>query len=130
MGKFVFRKGLVIGIILLFIGASIIPSISGNTYDFRIQNIVIEEKLNYDTFESNNEVCDWPMFRHDSLHTGYTECIGQFQNSGNLKWKNQPNTLTPEMRSTPAIADIDNDDNLEVIVCSFDSNIYTKRNIN
>ena len=44
--KYVFRKGLVIGIIILFVGASVVPSISGNVEEKNKTNIDIDPTLN------------------------------------------------------------------------------------
>ena len=43
--KYVFRKGLVIGIIILFVGASVVPSISGNVEGKNKTNIDIDPTL-------------------------------------------------------------------------------------
>ena len=56
--KYVFRKGLVIGIIILFVGASVVPSISGNVEEKNKTNIdidpTLDEHIIKESFADNN----------------------------------------------------------------------------
>jgi len=84
MQKSILRKGLTIGIIILFAGASFIPSISGN---IKILNssINIENETKNKIINSQNDVDWWPMFRQNSGNTGSSASIAPFTN--HLKWK-------------------------------------------
>ncbi len=68
----------------------------------------------YDTYYS------WPMIHHDPRHTGYTEGVGVIMKPQE-KWVFSTKEC---IRSTPAIADVDNDCLMEVIVTSDDGAIY------
>ena len=67
-----FRKCLEIGIIILFLGAIFIPSISGNF--LKIANFTdIEIDLENNIVEKSLRGIDWwPMFHHDLQLTGFT----------------------------------------------------------
>lgn len=73
-----FKKYLIIGLIILFVGASIFPSISGIIDN----NYILEDWENgIDNKDSQNkksrtevftDVDWWPMFQHDECHTGFS----------------------------------------------------------
>jgi len=81
MTKNVFRKGLVIGIILLFLGASIVPSISG----------INENIINNEIVESNHKLSDgyirvwwkWNETYHPSDCEWNITCFNKIQNAIN-----------------------------------------------
>ena len=60
MSKFIINKSLVLAIILIFVGASVIPSITGN----QKINVILNEEI-----QLSENSCDWPMFQHDPQHT-------------------------------------------------------------
>ena len=94
------KKGFVIGIILLFIGASILPSISG---DIRTQKDVVQIKGL--KFDSSSTTDWWPMFHHDLNLTGYTTSTAPSTNK--VLWtKGTWDTFWDDaQRSAPAIVD-------------------------
>lgn len=62
----------------------------------------------------------WPMFLHDTYHTGLSPLIGDMDTCYNF-W--QYETDWP-ISSSPALGDIDNDGNLEVVIGAYDGNLY------
>ncbi len=61
MRKNMFGKGLVVVIIVLFLGASVVPSISGNVES----NIEPSSQVS----KSSSTTDWWSMFRHDPPHS-------------------------------------------------------------
>ena len=66
-----FKKGLVVGILALFIVASVVPSISGNIN----QTILNLKKVGKDN-ECSSNTDWWPMFHHDLQSTGFSTSLG------------------------------------------------------
>jgi len=62
------RKGLVVGIIVLFIGTSVTSSIS--VHDVKIDNIDINSD---ESFDSSSRIDWWPMFHPDIQRTEYSK---------------------------------------------------------
>lgn len=99
----IYRKYLVIGIIFLFVGASVIPSISGSIGKINdIKSILTEDIINaIQTDERKAQTKSntdwWPMFRHDPGNTGSTTSTGPDTNE--ILWKetisNEISTATP-----------------------------------
>ncbi len=94
------EKEFVIGIILLFIGASILPSISG---DIREQKDIAH--INDLKSEVSSTTDWWPMFHHDLNLTGYTTSTAPSTNK--VLWtKGTWDTFWDDaQRSAPAIVD-------------------------
>ena len=72
-----FRKYLVVGIILLFVGASVLPSINGTKNAINVKDskeLLIQEKnqIKEECLSTSSDVDWWPMFHHDPQHTGYS----------------------------------------------------------
>jgi outer membrane protein assembly factor BamB len=128
MQNYVFRKSLVIGIIILFFGASVVPSISMNIENNCNTHVkdIFEEELNLIKDESNKNVCNWPMFRHDSIHNGYTDCKGKISKPY-TKWAYPTKAL---IHSSPSVGDINDDGELEIVFCAWDGNVYALKGIN
>ena len=91
MKKHIIRKTLVLGIIILFIGSIITPSISGNVSKINdinsvktrdINNAIQTEEREFHT-TSNDDW--WPMFRHDPGNTGSTTSTAPDTNE--ICWK-------------------------------------------
>ena len=79
----VFKKSLAIGIIILFIGASVLPSISGNfekqtNSNFKVDNDNSDSTLKNDNFQDDNpkETDWWPRIKHDLSNTGCSLGVG------------------------------------------------------
>lgn len=89
--------------------------------DILMDNIAMTEEKKLTKVRTNEPVFDWPMFHHDIRHTGYTDGIGDIKDSPKLKWSYKTGGF---VRSSTAIADIDNDSQMDVFATSFDSNIY------
>ena len=88
-------RGLVIGIIMLFVGTSVLPSISG---DIEIgKNRAVSQK---NATSSVSTTDWWPMFQHDLSHSGYSTSTAPETN--NVLWDY---TTGNEVRSSPAVAD-------------------------
>jgi outer membrane protein assembly factor BamB len=83
-------KTMVIGIILLFIGMSIIPSIAVDTVNVE----------NANSKSSGDDVDWWPMFRHDLNHSGYSTSNGPDTN--NVLWEYEIGEI---VHSSPAVVD-------------------------
>ncbi len=76
MKNSIFKKGLVIGIILLFVGASVVPSIGGNVENKN------ETPIRCSTFSSNTDW--WPMFQHDEANSCFSK--SSIPNNLNIIW--------------------------------------------
>ena len=124
MSKIVYRKGIVLGIICLFIGISILPSIGGyNENDImdEIKDEIIKSNFgsSFTTEESNanrgtldiND-CWWTMYQNNAQHTGYSDGKGLIYSKPKLLWILEGGTA-----GSPAIGDVDNDGSMEVIFC-------------
>ena len=71
--------------------------------------------------ENNKESSyGWVMFRHDVTHTGYFQGVGTIT-SPKLKWSYFTGN---KIQGSPSIADIDGDGKMEIIVGSWDKNVY------
>jgi len=107
-----FKKGLIIGIIFLFIGASVLPNISGNIekinnlqYDFfgKKQNInnnlkaEIKNDLVGKNFPDNADW--WPQYQHNPQNTGVSTSNGP--ETDHIKWTKQMD----EIWKCPVVAD-------------------------
>lgn len=119
------KKGLVLGIIVLFIGASVIPTISGNIEKKIIENsnlefIDVTSKIKDEKGDSSRNNDWWHTFHHDVMHTGFTSGIGQIT-IPSKKWEY---TANDRVHSSPSVADIDNDGRAEVVFGSDDFNVY------
>ena len=73
----IIRKYLVIGVIFLFIGASVLPSINGTKNAINAKDskeLLIQEKnqIKEERPSTSFDVDWWPMFHHDLQHTGYS----------------------------------------------------------
>ena len=79
MRNVLFRKGLVIGFIILLAIASILPIISGNN----LKKKEGKEFLNNVSGSSTTTDC-WPMYRHDVQNTGYSKA--KAPNTNNTCW--------------------------------------------
>jgi outer membrane protein assembly factor BamB len=62
----------------------------------------------------------WPMFHHDPHHTGLSPLTG-VMDTCSFYWSY---TTGNNVWSSPALGDIDGDGKLEVVVGSFDNNVY------
>jgi len=93
MQKSIFRKGVFVGIILLFVGVSVIPGISGNTgikdKDTQINKLESISLTNTDW---------WSMFRHDLEHSGCS--TSQVPKTNNVLWTYLTNE---DIFSSPAV---------------------------
>jgi outer membrane protein assembly factor BamB len=96
MKKRWYKKGFVLGIIVLFIAVTFIPSINGNV-----------EKNNED--QSVSEIVSeslpisevWPVYQYDSQRTGYT--TSDAPDTNNLRWTAK--TTYTSQRNSPVIDD-------------------------
>ena len=104
----VFRKSLAIGIMILFLGASFLPSISGNT-EKNIENLQISDN----NTKSSYTIDWWPMFRHDLTHSGFSTDIGPEKND--VLWSYKEASF---WFSSPAVA------NDKVYFGSTDNKVY------
>ncbi len=74
----IFRKYIVIGVIILFVGAGVLPSISGiiennhNVKDRGTESVNTDGQTKKSSTRALSEVDWWPMFHHDQCHTGYS----------------------------------------------------------
>jgi outer membrane protein assembly factor BamB len=82
------KKGLVLGIILLFVGAGVIPSFGGATVERQ------------DSQSKNDGIDWWSMFRHDPQHSGYS--TSDAPNTNNVLWSY---TTSEVVYSSPAVVD-------------------------
>lgn len=80
MSKINFKKGFSVVTIVLFIGASIIPTINGYSYESNLEENIREAKNNIE----KSECYWWPMFKHDPAHIGFSESSAPETN--NVKW--------------------------------------------
>jgi len=119
------RKGLILGIILLFVGASVTPSISGDfenktdsNTDFNFKPT--EQSITNDVIvDSEPDNVDWwPIFQHDLLNSGYSSNAGPDINNTRLTY---PITGYP---TSPAVVNgklyitiFSNDDNDNYLLC-------------
>ena len=108
MKKSMVRKGLVLGIIILFLGASVLPSISGN-----IKENDNNPQVSDDNIKSSTMTDWWPMFHHDLQHTGYS--TANAPDTNNILWSY---TTGDNVRSSPAIT------NNKVYIGSKDDKVY------
>lgn len=83
------RKGLVVGIIILFIGTTALPVISEENETI---NTSVEHEKSYSDW--------WPMFQHDSSHSGYSTSTGPMNN---ILWESQ--LFNDYSDSAPVIVD-------------------------
>ena len=93
MKKKFYGKILVVGIILLFFGASITSS----------TNVNIEKKIDttqIDEQKSSSSTDWWPMFHHDPQHTGYSTCSAPDSNM--IRWSYNTGG---DVISSPAVID-------------------------
>ena len=85
-------KTLVIGIIILFIGMSIIPSVAVDTVN-----------IEHSSGKNSGDDADWwPMFRHDLNHSGYS--TSDAPDTNNTLWNYSPGSYI-YLTSSPAVAD-------------------------
>jgi len=80
---------LVLCIIVLFVGASFVPSISGNIREIKSEDNTMEISNNLnelnDKIPSNSVNVDWwPMFHHDLNNSGYS--TSNAPNTNSVKW--------------------------------------------
>jgi outer membrane protein assembly factor BamB len=101
----VFKKFFVFVIVFLFLGTGIFQ-ISGGDLNINKNKIVLKEPSSF--FDT-----DWPMFRHDLSHSGYTTSIAP--NTNFILWNY---TAGSSVHSSPTIA------NGKVYFGSMDHNIY------
>ena len=123
MLNYKFRNAVVLGILGLLVfsclsTAGLSTEKTENT--IQIDNYRMVEENKFTNAESNEAVFDWPMFRHDNNHTGYTKGVGDIK-APVKKWTNKTKDL---VFSSPAIGNIDNDGALEVVVGSNDKKVY------
>jgi len=92
MQKSLVKKGLVLVIIVLFVGVSILPNISGYTQKNRNhKNIEITSSPTRIEISDQSSGSDWwPMFQHDAHHSGYTTSEGPLTNE--VLWKHSLST--------------------------------------
>ena len=109
-----YRKGMVIAIIFLFIGVSVFPSINGNIS-------VNKTDLGKQTLVDNKEASSaesaidwWSMFSHDAQHSGYS--TSDAPNTSNVLWDFP--TGDSVNWSSPAVTDG------KVYIGSDDNNVY------
>ncbi len=71
----------------------------------------------------NYRVEEWPMAFHDLRHTGYTSASPpeRLGSEVKLKWRFATESW---VYSSPAVVDIDNDGNMEVVFGSSDGKLY------
>jgi outer membrane protein assembly factor BamB len=112
-------KGLVLGIMVLFIGAVFVTTISGNIKEPRRVN-GHESGIMDDLDQARNELSYslksidwWPMFRHDVQHTGYSTSTAP--NTNNVRWRYRTGGV---VGSSPAVYDG------RLYVGSRDRNVY------
>ena len=84
-----FKKGFTLGIIVLFVGTSVIPHISGNIRKSRsiesgleITSTLIQ--MNGQIPGYSMDVDWWPMFHHDLNNSGYS--TSDAPDTNNVKW--------------------------------------------
>jgi len=102
MQKSLARKGLVLGIIVLFVGASVIPSIGGDIVVPNINgNLETIKDASSKSPKVSTETDWWPMYGHDPQHTGVS--TSSAPNLGMMKWNY--NTCSEIRFSSPVIVD-------------------------
>ena len=118
MQKSLVRTGLVFGIIILFIGAGVTPSMSGNVSKMNDIKDVEARTIN-DAIQTNegepytvSTVDWWPMFHHDLSHSGYS--TSDAPDTNNVKWSYSMGMVY----CSPAVA------NGKVYIGSMDHNVY------
>lgn len=113
MQNSIFRKTLVLGIIVLFIGAGVFP-VTG----IRINNELVENKNIVESQSTNDPISNavdwWPMFHHDLNNSGYSSSLYAPQ-TPTVKWNFRANFL---VFSSPAVV------NGKVYFGSDDENFY------
>jgi outer membrane protein assembly factor BamB len=92
----IIREGLIAVIIILYVGASIVPSISGNS---EIQKTL--SQINEPATAPSSTTDWWPMFHHDLQHTGYSTSTAP--NTNNILWNVSIGGYGIE--SSPAVVD-------------------------
>jgi len=97
MQNSMWKKGLVYGIILLFVGASFLPSICG---DIEIEKDSVLNQIEPAFSVSSTSPDWWSMFRHDPGNTGYS--LSDAPESWIEYWKYQTGNY---MIESPAIID-------------------------
>ena len=98
-------KTLAMGIIVLFIGAIVTPSIGGN---FVNKNEIFSKSL-----VSSSEIDWWSMFHHDLYHSGYSTSTGPGTNTTSWVY-----TTGANVWSSPAVCDG------KIYVGSWDGRVY------
>jgi outer membrane protein assembly factor BamB len=99
-----FKKSFTIGIIVLFVGTSFIPHISGNIRKNR--NNEIELEINSTHIQMNDQILVyskdvdwWPMFKHDLNNVGFS--TSDAPDTNNVKWSK----YLGDSVSSPAVAE-------------------------
>lgn len=110
MKKNILRKGTVLGIIMLFLGISIIPNITGD-----VGNKKEDMQINEQKSTSSSTTDWWPMFGHDPSHTRYSSSTTP--DTCYLLW-NITLGYYEWLHSSPAVADG------KVYIGSDDHNVY------
>ena len=115
MRNFYYKKGLIFGIFVLFIGASVYP-VAGIIDE--CENII--EKQNQDESEAKygdspkQGVDWWPMLHHDQYNTGYSSSTSGPQ-TNNIKWTFQTDMEAPIPLKQEAVLDQLTQTELEVL---------------
>jgi outer membrane protein assembly factor BamB len=94
------KKALTVGIVLLFIGMGLIPSVSSIGFSKKIANTTLEKPSTNLGGASQNS--SWPMYKCDTRLTGRSHCITR-DNPGGERWRYCSKTLT--CFNTPVIDD-------------------------
>jgi len=99
-----FKKGFTLGIIVLFVGTSVIPHISGNIRKSRSKESGLEITSNL--IQMNGQIPGysmdvdwWPMFHHDLNNNGYS--TSDAPDTNNVKWSYYLGVSV----ASPAVAD-------------------------
>jgi len=103
MQKKIIKKELAYTIIILFVGASIFPSINGNITENHIFNRLETRVPHAVIDEAANPSIDtdwWPMFHHDILNTGFS--TSEAPDTNETKWIY---TASSSIFSSPAVVD-------------------------
>lgn len=114
MGKDVFRKGMILGIIMLFVGTNVVPniSVSGDDLDNQIAPGILEHCSERKLARTSDGTLHCVYFR---LEGSYHRIYYSYSTNEGITWTEEPEPLSPPSQDCrhPCVA-VDQDDNIHV----------------